>query len=81
MPGRLCMPNFMLLGRKQATYEGEKYAPQVQSVFESPGKIGLTLPVRMGGGLSRTPMFSKTVESTNFSFGRPLEPSIRGKKW
>ena len=35
-----------------------------------------------GGGrrLSRPPMTSKTVDSTNFKFGRPLGLSMRGKK-
>ena len=52
----------------------------------------LTLPVRRylvltpstkgGGGGSRPPppMISKTVDSTNFNFGRPLGLSMRGKK-
>ena len=33
-----------------------------------------------GGGLSRLPMISKTVDSTTFQFCRPLELSIRGKQ-
>ena len=52
--------------------------------------IILTLPVRRyfgtkgeggGGWLSRpSPMIPKTVDSTNFNFGRPLGLSMRGKK-
>ena len=33
-----------------------------------------------GGGLSRPPMISKTADSTNFNFGRPLELYMRGRK-
>ena len=33
-----------------------------------------------GGGLSQPPMISKTVDSTNFNSGRPLEVSMRGRK-
>ena len=33
-----------------------------------------------GGGLSQPPMISKTVDSTNFNSGRPLELSMRGRK-
>ena len=48
----------------------------------------LTLPVRRylvptpstnGGGLSRPPMISKTVDSTTFNIGRPLGLSMRGR--
>ena len=57
--------------------------------------IILTLPVRRylvptpfyegggggGGGVEPTlPMIPKTVDSTNFNFGRPLGLSMRGKK-
>ena len=31
-----------------------------------------------GGGGGRTPMILKTVDFTNFNFGRPLELSMRG---
>ena len=52
----------------------------------------LTLPVRRylvptpstkgggGRGLSRPPMILKMVDSTTFTFGRPLGLSMRGKK-
>ena len=30
--------------------------------------------------MSRAPIISKTVDSTNFNFGRALELSMRGKK-
>ena len=33
-----------------------------------------------GGGWSRPPMISKTVDSTNFNFGRPLGLSMRSKQ-
>ena len=48
----------------------------------------LTLPVprylvptlsTRGRGVSRPSMISKMVDSTNFNFGRPLGPSMRGK--
>ena len=52
--------------------------------------ITLNLPVRRylvptpstkaGEELSRPRKISKTVDSTNFNFGRPLGLSIRGKK-
>ena len=33
-----------------------------------------------GGGGDPSPMISKTVDSTTFKFGRPLGPSMKGKK-
>ena len=40
-----------------------------------------TFDLQKGGwGVSRPPMISKTVDSTNFNFGRQLGLSMRGKK-
>ena len=51
--------------------------------FGTPCTI-LTLPVRRYllplWGVSRPPMISKTVDSTNLNFGRPLALSMRGRK-
>ena len=52
------------------------------------GWLGLTLPVQRylvpipstKGGEPTPPMISKTVDPTNFNFGRTLGLSMRGKK-
>ena len=48
------------------------FNPSCMKVFGTKGE---------GGWLSRpSPMILKTVDSTNFNFGKPLGLSMRGKK-
>ena len=54
-----------------------------KSIFLNPPctkVFGTTPYTKGGGGLVDPPVISKTVNSTNFNFGRPLGLSMRGKK-